>query len=73
MAKAKYKTGKKICSISEFDACEKLWYKWRGRTVHRSMLISQQYRTLLNWIISGMLYEAEYIDEGDKQCSSGCK
>lgn len=61
MTKAKYKTGKKIRSISEFDASEKLWFKWNNRTVHRSMLISQQYRTLLNWIKRGMIYECDDV------------
>lgn len=63
MSKAKYKTGKQIQSISQFDSCEKLWYKWNGKTTHRSFLISLQYRTLLNAIISGRLYEAELIKE----------
>lgn len=61
MSKAKYKTGKQIQSISQFDSCEKLLYKWNGKTTHRSFLMSLQYRTLLNAIISGRLYEAELI------------
>ena len=63
MSKPKYKRGKKINSISEFDACPKLFYKWRDKTVHRSVLISLQYRTLLNAIISGTIWTAELIDE----------
>ena len=61
MSKAKYKQGKQICSISEFDQSEKLWFKWDGRTVHRSMLMSQQYRTLLNWIIKGFIFECDEV------------
>ena len=61
--KAKYKQGKQICSISEFDACESLWYKWNGKTSHRSVLMSLQYRTLMNTIIAGRLYTAELIEE----------
>lgn len=61
MSKAKYKQGKQITSISDFDACEKRWYKWNGKTVHRSVLISLQYRTLLQAIIAGRIYEAELI------------
>ena len=37
MSKAKYKQGKQICTISEFDQCESLWYKWNGKTTHRSV------------------------------------
>ncbi len=57
--KAKYKQGKQICSIAEFDACESTWYKWNGSTRHRSVLMSLQYRTLANTIKAGRLYIAE--------------
>ena len=67
MSKARYKQGRKINSISEFDSCESLWYKWNGRTRHRSVLISLQYRTLLNTIISGRLYTAELIDKAESE------
>lgn len=68
MSKSKYKRGKIINSISEFDACPNLFYKWRDKTVHRSVLISLQYRTLLNAIISGTIWTAELISspKGDK-------
>ena len=65
MSKPKYKQGKRICSISEFEACESLWYKWNGKTRHRSVLISLQYRTLLNTINNGRLYIAELIDKAE--------
>jgi hypothetical protein len=61
--KPKYKQGKRICSISEFDACESTWFKWNGKTSHRSVLISLQYRTLMNTINAGRLYTAELIEE----------
>jgi len=67
MSKTRYKQGKQICSISEFDSCESLWYKWNGKTRHRSALISLQYRTLLNTIISGRLYTAELIDKVESE------
>ena len=67
MSKTRYKQGKQICSISEFDTCESLWYKWNGRTRHRSVLISLQYRTLLNTIMSGRLYTAELIDNAERE------
>lgn len=59
MSKSMYKPGKRIETISEFDQCESLWYKWNGKTTHRSVLISLQYRTLLNAIINGRIYIAE--------------
>lgn len=63
MTKGKYKQGEIIRTISEFDQCESLWYKWNGKTTHRSVLMSLQYRTLLNAIINGMLYVAERKEE----------
>ena len=63
MTKAKYTQGKKINTISEFDQCESHWYKWNGKTTHRSVLISLQYRTLLDAIIGGRLYVAERKEE----------
>lgn len=63
MSKSKYKQGRKICSISEFDKCESIWYKWNGKTTHRSVLISLQYRTLMWAIIRGDIYTAELIDK----------
>lgn len=63
MSKSKYKVGKRIVSISDFDSCESLWYKWNGKTTHRSVLISLQYRTLLNTIVNGRLYRAERMDD----------
>lgn len=59
MSKSMYAQGRRIETISDFDQCESLWYKWNGRTTHRSVLISLQYRTLLNSIIAGRIYVAE--------------
>lgn len=61
MSKAKFKKGKRIESISEFDNSEKHWFKFRDKTVHRSFLISWQYRTLLNAIIKGFIFECEDV------------
>jgi len=66
MSKARYKQGKQICSIAEFDVCESKWYKWNGATRHRSALMSLQYRTLLNTINSGRLYVADFIESEEK-------
>lgn len=65
MSKAKYRTGKRIVSISDFDSCGSLWYKWNGKTTHRSVLISLQYRTLLNTIVDGRLYRAERMNDNE--------
>ncbi len=61
MSKARYEQDKQICSISEFDSCKNSWYKWNGKTRHRSVLMSLQYRTLLNTIKSGRLFTAKLI------------
>lgn len=59
MSKPIYKAGRQIVSISDFDACESLWYKWHGKTVHRAMLMSLQYRILLRDIKMAAIYTAE--------------
>ena len=63
MSKSKYRQGRRIETISDFDSCPSLFYKFNGKTTHRAFLISQQYRTLLNTIINGRLYVAEKIEE----------
>ena len=63
MSVSKYIAKEQIKSISEFDECPSLWYKWNGKTTHRSVLMSLQYRTLLNAIIRGCIYVAERIDK----------
>lgn len=65
MSKAKYRKGKKICSVSEFDTCESNWYKFNGKTTHRAFLISLQYRTLSDIIKCGRLYVADFINESE--------
>lgn len=64
MSKAKYKRGRQICSIKHFEDSQSTWFKWNGRTVHRSVLMSLQYRTLHNTIMNGRLYEADPIKDG---------
>ena len=66
MSKPIYTQGRQIESISDFDQCESHWYKWNGKTTHRAVLISLQYRTLLNSIKAGQIYVAERrtIDAG---------
>ena len=65
MTLPKYKFGKQIRSISEFDQSECLFFRVKFgkyyRTIHRAFLISWQYRTLLIWIERGWIYETEEI------------
>lgn len=64
MTKPIYKQGKQIKSIADFDQCESTFYKWNGKTVHRSVLISLQYRTLMLAIMRGQLFVAEREADG---------
>lgn len=63
----KYRNGRQITSIADFDQCESIFYIVRfgenTKTVHRSFLISWQYSTLLNFIQKGWVFEA--VKEGD--------
>ena len=67
MTAKKYKQGKQFLTISDFDQSDKQWYIIRFgsevRTRHRAFLMSLQYRTLLNFIINGHVYEAERKEE----------
>ena len=61
--RSKFKRGKQLLTVSDFDRCESAWYivYYDGihpRTRHRSVLISLQYRTLMNYIRRGAVYEA---------------
>lgn len=58
MSKAKYEIARPILTISEFEQSSSFWFKWRGKTVHRSVLMSLQYRVLKNSIEHGMIHEA---------------
>ena len=64
MTKPIYRQGKQIKSITDFDQCESKFYKWNGKTVHRSVLISLQYRTLKLAIMGGRLFVAERETDG---------
>lgn len=67
MSKPKYKQGKLIKSISDFDKNTSKFYRVdfgeRTRTLHRSFLISWSYRTLKNFIDRGCIHEAEMTEE----------
>ena len=63
----KYKKGKKIESISDFENSHSLWYRVifgaNERTKHRSFLESWQYHTLDVFVRRGWVYEAELIQK----------
>lgn len=65
MTQPKYKIGKQIHSVAEFEQSDCTFFKVRFgnnlKTIHRGFLISWQYRTLLIWIERGGVYEAESI------------
>ena len=62
MSKSKYKQGKQICSIADFEKSECLYFKVKFgnkiQTKHRAFLISWQYRTLKMFIDRGWVFEA---------------
>ena len=61
----KYKRGKKIESVSDFEKSHSLWFRvifgTNERTKHRGFLMSWQYHTLELFIRRGYVYEAELI------------
>ncbi len=68
VALRKYKRGKQICTVSDFDQSSSRFYvvyfgSCNPQTKHRSFLISWQYRTLLNFIEKGWVFEAERKEE----------
>lgn len=71
MAKPKYKNGKLIHTIGEFENCESLWYRVRFgnkyKTIHYSFLQSWQYVTLKRFIDHGNVCIAEKIEEKDAE------
>lgn len=67
MSKAMYERGEQIFSIAQFEASKSQWFKWGGKTTHRSFLMSLQYRTLKYVIDRGILYEAKLkTKEGER-------
>ena len=68
MSKKKYKQGKQICSIADFDNSDRDYFIIRfgnkPQTKHRSFLISWQYRTLSQFIERGRVFEADKIGGG---------
>ena len=59
MSKARYEQGEPVKSIEEFASRNCMWFKWHGKTVHREVLASLQYRVLDNLIRHGHIYLAK--------------
>jgi len=67
MSKQKYKRGRAIRSIEDFEYCPSEFYIVKfgktEKTTHYSFLISWQYRTLRNFIELRRVFVAERIGE----------
>ena len=68
MSKRKYKRGKLIESIADFEKSKATYYRvtFGGNTeksIHRAFLISWQYYTLSLFIRARRVYEADLIEE----------
>lgn len=69
MSKPKYKQGKQICSMADFEKSECTYFKVKFgnkiQTKHRAFLISWQYRTLKMFIDRGLVFEAVPFPTGN--------
>lgn len=69
MSKPKYEIGKQIHSISDFDKSNSKWFKIKFgnsfKTVHKSFVISLQYRVLEQYINKGNVFEAKSLSIGE--------
>ena len=65
MSKPKYKQGKQITSVAQFENSTSKWFKWNGLTRHRSVLESLQYHTLSMAIYHGRVFVADLIKGDD--------
>lgn len=62
MSKAKYKKGRKIESIADFEKSSCQYFKVMEKTTHRAWIENWQYRVLKNTIQKGFLFETELIE-----------
>ena len=69
MSKPKYKRGKPIKTVADFEKSSSTWFRvlfgMEERTKHRSFLISWQYHTLDMFIRAGRVFEADPADDND--------
>lgn len=66
MSKPKYKLGKKIETVADFEKSTCTFFKVGTKTTHRAWLESFQYRVLKNYISSGNVHEADLIESEKK-------
>ena len=65
MSKRMYEPSVQIGSMSEFAQCGSEWFIWHGKTTHRAVLISLQYRVLENAINNGYVWTAKRKEAED--------
>lgn len=70
--KAKYKKGRKIESVGDFEKSQATYFRVRfgenEKTLHRSFIESWQYHTLYVYIhYGGRIYEAEPCADGERR------
>lgn len=73
MLKRKYKKGRKIFTLNDFETTDNDlfivqfgWDRSLEKTLHRGFLISWQYRMLRDFILNGQVYEAVQKDDDNK-------
>jgi hypothetical protein len=66
MSKPKYKIGKKIETVADFEKSTCTFFKVGTKTTHRAWIESWQYRLLKVAIKRGILYETESIEKENK-------
>ena len=75
MSKPKYKRGKQIKTVADFEKSGATWFRvlfgMTERTKHRSFLISWQYHTLEMFIRAGRIFEAD--PTGDNEAIQGAE
>ena len=68
MSKRKYRKGRQITSIADFDKSGRTWfivkYGTNEKTTHVGWVESWQYHCLKNMIETGRIFEAMEIGEG---------
>ena len=55
MSKPKYKQGKQVTSVAQFDKSKSLFFKWHNKTLHRGFITAWQYHFLKVQIECGAL------------------
>ena len=66
MSKPKYKLGKKIETVADFEKSTCTFFKVGTKTTHRAWIESWQYRLLKEAIKRGILFETGSIEKENK-------